>query len=199
MDISFLGIGYLPKWTLDDIQWMPKGRYKIMVNMQEGRPRRCADAATCTVQVNLNYSSENAWCVYFALRSRFNHWRPLLCGPNSTFHAKGEKNGYLSYRSHIWSDTDPDRTGMLPFVFEDGFGFKKYVDYILDMPMYFVYRDGTYIDASGQSFRDFMKGGVLSSPQAKNQLKDWEDHMTTAFPEVRLKQYLEMRGADGGP
>ena len=199
MDISFLGIGYLPKWTLDDIQWMPKGRYKIM---REYMPKK-GDLglhmmlATCTVQVNLDYSSEERMVRLFRTALALQPLATALWA-NSPFR-EGEKNGYLSYRSHIWSDTDPDRTGMLPFVFEDGFGFKKYVDYILDMPMYFVYRDGTYIDASGQSFRDFMKGELPAIPGEKPRLKDWEDHMTTAFPEVRLKQYLEMRGADGGP
>ncbi len=112
---------------------------------------------------------------------------------------EGKPNGYLSYRSHIWTDTDPDRTGMLDFVFDDGFGFERYVDYVLDVPMYFVYRDGHYIDASGQSFRDFMNGRLAALPGELPTIKDWADHLTTAFPEVRLKKYLEMRGADGGP
>ncbi|HEC0958102.1 TPA: glutamate--cysteine ligase, partial [Klebsiella pneumoniae] len=108
-------------------------------------------------------------------------------------------NGYLSYRSHIWTDTDADRTGMLDFVFEDGFGYERYVDYLLDVPMYFSYRDGIYHDASGQSFRDFMQGRLPVLPGELPTLRDWSDHTTTAFPEVRLKKYLEMRGADGGP
>jgi glutamate--cysteine ligase len=112
---------------------------------------------------------------------------------------EGKPNGYLSYRSHIWTDTDADRTGMLDFVFEDGFGYERYVDYLLDVPMYFSYRDGIYHDASGQSFRDFMQGRLPVLPGALPTLRDWSDHMTTAFPEVRLKKYLEMRGADGGP
>jgi glutamate--cysteine ligase len=117
---------------------------------------------------------------------------------NSPF-TDGKPNGYLSYRSRVWEDTDADRTGMLPFVFEDGMGFERYADYMLDVPMYFVYRDGEYIDASGQSFRDFLAGRLPALPGEKPTLKDWEDHLTTAFPEVRLKRYLEMRGADGGP
>src|SRR5690606_35294577 len=112
---------------------------------------------------------------------------------------EGRPNGYLSYRSHIWTDTDPDRTGMLDFVFEDGFGYERYVDYLLDVPMYFSYRDGIYHDASGQSFRDFMAGRLPVLPGALPTMADWSDHMTTAFPEVRMKKYLEMRGADGGP
>ncbi|MDG2034366.1 MAG: glutamate--cysteine ligase [Rhodospirillales bacterium] len=199
MDIGFLGIGYLPKWTLDDIHWMPKGRYKIM---REYMPKK-GDLglhmmlATCTVQVNLDFSSEERMVRMFRTALALQPVATALWA-NSPFR-EGGKNGYLSYRSHIWSDTDPDRTGMLPFVFEDGFGFKTYVNYMLDVPMYFVYRDGTYIDASGQSFRDFMRGELPALPGEMPTLKDWEDHMTTAFPEVRLKQYIEMRGADGGP
>jgi glutamate--cysteine ligase len=116
---------------------------------------------------------------------------------NSPF-TEGKPNGYLSYRSHIWSDTDPARTGMLPFVFEDGFGYERYVDYALDVPMYFVYRDGRYIDAAGLSFRDFLNGDLAALPGEKPLLSDWTDHLSTAFPEVRLKSFLEMRGADGG-
>jgi glutamate--cysteine ligase len=117
---------------------------------------------------------------------------------NSPF-TNGKPNGYLSYRSHVWEDTDPDRTGMLPFVFDGDMGFEKYTDYMLGVPMYFVYRDGEYIDASGQSFRDFLEGRLPALPGERPTLKDWEDHLTTAFPEVRLKRFLEMRGADGGP
>jgi glutamate--cysteine ligase len=117
---------------------------------------------------------------------------------NSPF-TEGKPNGMLSYRSHIWSDTDPARTGMLPFVFEDGFGYERYADYALDVPMYFVYRDGSYIDAAGQSFRDFLDGRLPALPGEKPTIADWNDHLSTAFPEVRLKSFLEMRGADGGP
>jgi glutamate--cysteine ligase len=117
---------------------------------------------------------------------------------NSPF-TDGKPNGYLSYRSHVWEDTDPDRTGMLPFVFDGSMGFEKYTDYMLNVPMYFVYRDGKYIDASGHSFRDFLAGKLAALPGERPTLKDWEDHLTTAFPEVRLKKYLEMRGADAGP
>jgi glutamate--cysteine ligase len=117
---------------------------------------------------------------------------------NSPF-TEGKPNGYLSYRSHIWSDTDPQRTGMLPFVFDQGFGYESYVDYILDVPMYFVFRDGKYIDASGHSFRDFLDGKLSVLPGEKPRQSDWWDHLSTAFPEVRLKSFLEMRGADGGP
>ncbi|HRY25156.1 MAG TPA: glutamate-cysteine ligase family protein, partial [Geminicoccaceae bacterium] len=117
---------------------------------------------------------------------------------NSPF-TEGKANGFASYRSHIWTDTDPDRCGILPFVFEPGMGFERYVDHVLDVPMYFVYRDGTYIDAAGQSFRDFLEGRLPALPGEKPTMSDWADHLTTLFPEVRLKRFLEMRGADGGP
>jgi len=117
---------------------------------------------------------------------------------NSPF-TESKPNGFLSYRSHIWSDTDPQRTGMLPFVFEDGFGYERYVEYMLDVPMYFVFRDGKYIDAAGQSFRAFLKGELPALPGERPRMSDWNDHLSTAFPEVRLKSFLEMRGADGGP
>jgi glutamate--cysteine ligase len=117
---------------------------------------------------------------------------------NSPF-TEGKPNGFKSFRSHVWTDTDADRTGMLDFVFEDGFGYERYVDYILDVPMYFSYRDGQYVDLSGQDFRQFMAGNLPALPGVKASMKDWADHLTTAFPEVRLKQYLEMRGADAGP
>jgi glutamate--cysteine ligase len=117
---------------------------------------------------------------------------------NSPF-TKGKPNGFLSYRSQIWTDTDPDRSGMLPFVFDEGFGFERWVDYLLDVPMYFVYRDGDYLDVAGKSFRDFMAGKLEGFEGEAPSISDWVDHMTTAFPEVRLKHFLEMRGADGGP
>jgi len=199
LDIGFLGVGYIPKWGLKDIHWMPKERYKIM---REYMPKKGGLGhhmmlATCTVQVNLDFSSESHMVRMFRTGLALQPIATALWA-NSPFR-EGAKNGYLSYRSYVWNDTDPDRTGMLPFVFEDDFGFERYVEYILDVPMYFVYREGQYIDASGQSFRDFLKGELPALPGETPSLKDWEDHMTTAFPEVRLKQYLEMRGADGGP
>jgi glutamate--cysteine ligase len=152
---------------------------------------------TCTVQVNLDFESEAAMVEMYRISLALQPVATALWA-NSPF-KQGKPVGYLSYRSHIWTDTDPDRSGMLPFVFEDGFGFERYVDYLLDMPMYFVYRDGTYIDAAGQSFRDFMDGKLPALPGEKPLMSDWIDHMSTAFPEVRLKQFLEMRGTDGGP
>jgi glutamate--cysteine ligase len=152
---------------------------------------------TCTVQVNLDFESEACMVRKFRLGLALQPVAVTLFA-NSPF-TEGKPNGYLSYRSHVWTDTDPDRCGTLPFVFEDGMGFERYVDYMLDVPMYFVYRDGKYIDASGQSFRDFLAGKLPAYPGQLPTLGDWEDHLTTVFPEVRLKRFLEMRGADGGP
>jgi glutamate--cysteine ligase len=152
---------------------------------------------TCTVQVNLDYASEADMVKKFRVSLALQPVATALFA-DSPF-TDGKPNGYLSYRSHIWTDTDRDRTGMLDFVFEDGFGYERYVDYLLDVPMYFSYRDGEYIDASGKSFRKFMRGELDVLPGALPTIRDWNDHMTTAFPEVRLKKFLEMRGADGGP
>jgi glutamate--cysteine ligase len=152
---------------------------------------------TCTVQVNLDFESEACMVRKFRLGLALQPVAVALFA-NSPF-ADGRPTGYLSYRSFVWTDTDPDRCGTLPFVFEDGMGFERYVDYMLDVPMYFVYRDGRYIDASGQSFRDFLKGRLPAFPGELPTVGDWEDHLTTVFPEVRLKRFLEMRGADGGP
>jgi glutamate--cysteine ligase len=152
---------------------------------------------TCTVQVNLDFANEADMVKKFRVSLALQPVATALFA-DSPF-TDGKPNGYLSYRSHIWTDTDPDRTGMLDFVFEQGFGFERYVDYLLDVPMYFVYRAGLYIDAAGQSFRDFMAGELPALHGELPSLKDFGDHLTTAFPEVRLKRYLEMRGADGGP
>jgi glutamate--cysteine ligase len=152
---------------------------------------------TCTVQVNLDFATEADMVKKFRVSLALQPIATALFA-DSPF-TEGKPNGYLSYRSHIWTDTDPDRTGMLDFVFEDGFGYERYVDYLLDVPMYFSYRNDEYIDLSGQSFRKFMDGKLAALPGATPTLRDWSDHMTTAFPEVRLKKFLEMRGADGGP
>jgi len=199
LDVSFIGLGYQPKWSVDDIPWMPKGRYKIMRDYMPKKGSLGLDMmkATCTVQVNLDFADERDMVRKFRTSLALQPIATALWA-NSPF-KNGQPNGLLSYRSHIWTDTDPDRCGTLPFIFDDSFGFEAYVDYMLDVPMYFVYRDGTYIDASGQSFRDFLAGKLPALPGEKPTVKDWEDHLTTAFPEVRLKKYLEMRGADGGP
>lgn len=199
LQLGFLGMGFQPKWTRDEMPWMPKGRYKIMRSYMPKVGSLGLDmmTRTCTVQVNLDYASEADMVKKFRVSLALQPIATALFA-DSPF-TEGKPNGYLSYRSHIWTDTDADRTGMLDFVFEDGFGYERYVDYLLDVPMYFSYRDGIYHDASGQSFRDFMQGRLPVLPGALPTLRDWSDHTTTAFPEVRLKKYLEMRGADGGP
>jgi glutamate--cysteine ligase len=178
---------------------MPKGRYEIMLRHMPRVGGLGLDMMlrTCTIQTNLDYSSEADMAAKFRTSLALQPLATALFA-NSPF-TEGKPNGMLSYRSHIWSDTDPHRTGMLPFVFEDGFGYEAYVDYMLDVPMYFVFRDGRYIDAAGQSFRDFLEGRLPALPGELPTQSDWTDHLSTAFPEVRLKSFLEMRGADGGP
>lgn len=199
LQLGFLGMGFQPKWRRDEMPWMPKGRYRIMRDYMPRVGKLGLDmmTRTCTVQVNLDYASEADMVKKFRVSLALQPVATALFA-DSPF-ANGEPNGYLSYRSHIWTDTDPDRTGMLDFVFEDGFGYERYVDYLLDVPMYFSHRNGEYIDASGKSFRKFLKGELDVLRGELPTLRDWNDHMTTAFPEVRLKKFLEMRGADGGP
>jgi glutamate--cysteine ligase len=199
MGLGFLGMGFQPKWARADMPWMPKGRYAIMQRYMPLKGSLGLDmmTRTCTVQVNLDYADEADMVKKFRVSLALQPIATALWA-DSPF-TEGKPNGFLSFRSQVWSDTDPDRTGMLGFVFEDGFGFERYVDYLLDVPMYFVYRDGRYIDAAGQSFRDFLDGRLPAYPGHRPTLKDFADHLTTAFPEVRLKRYLEMRGADGGP
>ncbi len=196
---GFLGMGLWPDKTRAELPIMPKGRYGIMLNHMPRVGSMGLDMMlrTCTIQVNLDYQSEADMVKKFRVGLALQPLATALFA-NSPF-LEGRPNGYLSYRSHIWSDTDPHRTGMLPFVFEDGFGYERYADYMLNVPMYFVYRDGKYIDAAGHSFQDFLKGELSVLPGEKPRASDWEDHMSTAFPEVRLKSFLEMRGADGGP
>ncbi len=199
LGVAFLGMGFAPTWTLDETPRMPKARYNIMRRYMPKVGSLGLDMMhrTCTVQVNLDYASEAD------MRAKFRTSLALQPIATALFANSGLKegkhSGFASYRAHIWTDTDPDRTGLLHFVFEDGFGFERYVDYMLDVPMYFVRRDGQYIDAAGQSFRDFMNGALPALPGEKPTMEDWEDHLSTAFPEVRLKTFLEMRGADGGP
>jgi len=197
--VGFLGMGFQPKWRRDQMPWMPKGRYQIMRNYMPKVGSLGLDmmTRTCTVQVNLDFSSEADMVQKFRVGLALQPIATALFA-DSPF-TEGKPNGYQSYRSHIWTDTDADRTGMLDFVFEDGFGYERYVDYLLDVPMYFSYRDGEYIDLAGKSFRTFLAGDLAELPGAKPTLRDWADHMTTAFPEVRMKKFLEMRGADGGP
>ena len=199
LGVGMVGIGFEPKWTRADIPWMPKGRYAIMRKQMEAKGKLGLDMMlrTCTVQVNLDFESEADMVKKFRVGLALQPVATALFA-NSPF-SEGTPNGFLSYRSHIWTDTDPDRCGILPFVFEDGMGFERYVDHVLDVPMYFAYRDGRYIDARGQSFRDFMAGRLPALPGEVANMSDWSDHLTTLFPEVRLKRFLEMRGADGGP
>jgi len=199
LGVGFLGLGFHPTARLEDIPVMPKARYRIMRDYMPKRGNLGRDMMfrTCTVQVNLDFESEADMVRKFRIGLALQPIATALFA-NSPF-KEGRPNGYLSYRSHIWTDTDPDRTGVLPFVFEDGFGFERYVDYALDVPMYFVERDGRMIDVAGQSFREFLAGQLSGLPDERPSLKDWEDHLTTIFPEVRLKTFLEMRGADGGP
>jgi glutamate--cysteine ligase len=197
--VGFLGLGMWPDKTREELPVMPKGRYAIMLRHMPRVGNLGLDMMlrTCTIQVNLDYSSEADMAKKFRTSLALQPLATALFA-NSPF-TEGKPNGYLSYRSHIWSDTDPHRTGMLPFVFEDGFGYDRYVEYMLDVPMYFVFRDGQYIDAAGQSFRDFLAGKLPALPSELPLESDWIDHLSTAFPEVRLKSFLEMRGADGGP
>ncbi len=196
---GFLGLGMWPDKRRDELPVMPKGRYAIMLRHMPRVGTMGLDMMlrTCTIQVNLDYSSEDDMAKKFRTSLALQPLATALFA-NSPF-TEGQPNGFLSYRSHIWSDTDPARTGMLPFVFEDGFGYERYAEYMLDVPMYFVYRNGKYIDAAGQSFRDFMAGKLPALPGELPRESDWIDHLSTAFPEVRLKSFLEMRGADGGP
>ena len=199
MGLGFLGLGFHPSAKREEIPWMPKERYRIM----RGHMPRVGSLGldmmkrTCTVQVNLDFSSERDMVEKFRASLALQPIATALFA-NSPF-LEGKASGYLSYRSHIWTDTDPYRTGQLPFVFDSDFGFERYVEWMLNVPMYFVRREGRFIDAAGQSFRDFMVGRLPALPGEYPTLIDWEDHLTTAFPEVRLKKYLEMRGADGGP
>jgi len=199
LGLGFLGLGMWPDKARADLPLMPKGRYQIMLRHMPRVGSLGLDMMlrTCTIQVNLDYRSEADMAKKFRVGLALQPLATALFA-NSPF-TERTPNGYLSYRSHIWSDTDGARTGMLPFVFEDGFGYERYADYALDVPMYFVYRDSHYIDAAGLSFRDFLEGKLSVLPGELPTLDDWNDHLSTAFPEVRLKTFLEMRGADGGP
>jgi glutamate--cysteine ligase len=199
LGIGFIGLGFHPSAKREDIHWMPKGRYAIMRRYMPTVGSLGLDmmTRTCTVQVNLDFKDEADMVAKFRASLALQPIATALFA-NSPF-IEGRPCGFVSYRSHIWTDTDPDRTGMLPWVFDASMGFERYVEWMLDVPMYFVYREGQYVDVAGQSFRDFLAGKLSALPGERPSLKDWEDHLTTAFPEVRLKRYLEMRGADGGP
>ncbi|SFI89768.1 glutamate--cysteine ligase [Albimonas pacifica] len=196
---GFIGLGAAPEWRHEEMPMMPKGRYRLMTGyMQSIGPWGTQMMyRTCTIQVNLDFGSEADMVQKLRVGLALQPVATALFA-NSPFF-EGKVNGQKSWRSRIWQDLDPDRTGMLPFVFEDGMGFERWVDYALDVPMYFVYRDGKYIDALGQSFRDFLVGKLPALPGETPTLSDWADHLTTAFPEARIKKFIEMRGADGGP
>jgi len=197
--VGMMGLGASPKWSREETPIMPKGRYGIMMEYMKKKGSMGLDMMfrTCTIQVNLDFENEADMAQKMRVALALQPIATALFA-NSPF-LDGKPNGFLSYRAHVWTDTDPDRTGLLPFVFEDGFGYERWVDYALDVPMYFVYRDGNYIDVSGLSFRDFLEGKLEPLPGEKPTLSDWADHLTTIFPEARVKSFIEMRGADGGP
>jgi len=199
LGIGFLGLGMTPNWSRPDVAVMPKGRYKIMTAYMPKVGTMGLDMMyrTCTVQANLDFSSESDMVKKLRVSIALQPVATALFA-NSPF-TEGKPNGFLSYRSRIWTDTDNQRAGMLPWAFEDGMGFERWVDYALDVPMYFVKRGDTYIDVSGKSFRDFFTGKLDALPGERPTISDWANHLSTIFPEVRLKRYLEMRGADGGP
>ena len=196
---GFIGLGAAPIWTHEQMPLMPKGRYKLMDRYMGnvGTHGTQMMRRTCTVQVNLDFGSEADMVQKFRVALALQPVATALFA-NSPFF-DGRENNHKSWRSRIWRNLDDARTGMLPFVFEDGMGFERYAQYALDVPMYFVYRDGKYIDALGMSFRDFMKGELPALPGEIPLESDWADHLTTCFPDVRIKKFMEMRGADGGP
>ena len=198
LDIHFLGLGVTPLWSVEQIPAMPKSRYGIMKPYMEevGTLGTSMMFRSATVQANLDFSSEADMVKKLRVALALQPVATALFA-NSPF-SEGRDSGYLSYRSHIWLNTDDSRTGMLPFVFEDGFGFERYADFALDVPMYFVIRNKRYVNVAGESFRAFLRGELPQLPGEKPTIKDWEDHLSTIFPEVRLKQFLEMRGADMG-
>lgn len=198
LGIRFMGIGAAPEWSGAQMPVMPKGRYRLMTEYmgRVGTHGTQMMYRTSTVQVNLDFGSEADMVKKLRVAIALQPVATALFASSPFF--DGKENGHKSWRSRIWRGLDDARTGMLPFVFEDGMGFQRYVDWVLDVPMYFVYRDGKYINALGQSFRDFLKGELPALPGEKPTLSDWADHMTTVFPEARVKKYIEMRGADAG-
>lgn len=198
LGIKFMGIGAAPEWRHEDMPVMPKGRYRLMTDYmgRVGTHGTQMMYRTSTVQVNLDYASEADMVKKLRVSLALQPVATALFASSPFF--EGKLNGHKSWRSRIWRGLDDSRTGMLPFAFDEGFGFQQYVDWVLDVPMYFVYRDGKYINALGQSFRAFLRGELPAMPGEKPTLSDWADHMTTVFPEARVKKYIEMRGADCG-
>src|SRR5215469_10919062 len=199
LGIGFLGLGMTPTWSREEIPVMPKGRYRIMSNYMPKVGRYGIDMMyrTCTVQTNLDFCSEADMVKKLRVSLALQPIATALFA-NSPF-TEGKPNGFLSFRSEIWRDTDPARSGMLPWAFEPGMGFERWVDYALDVPMYFIKQGDRYVDVTGQSFRDLMAGKLAAMPGTRATISDWANHISTIFPEVRLKRYLEMRGADSGP
>ena len=199
LGIGFLGLGMTPNWSRAEIPMMPKGRYKIMTAYMPKVGKYGLDMMyrTCTVQTNHDFSSEADMVKKLRVALALQPVATALFA-NSPF-TEGKPNGFLSFRSEIWRDTDANRSGMLPWAFDAGMGFEAYVDYALDVPMYFIKRGDIYIDVAGKSFRDFFAGKLADLPGERPTISDWANHLSTIFPEVRLKRYLEMRGADGGP
>jgi glutamate--cysteine ligase len=199
LGIGMLGIGMQPTLRRDEVPWMPKGRYAIMraYMLKRGREGHDMMLRTCTIQANLDFATEADMVKKFRVSLALQPVATALFAASPFL--EGKPSGFKSRRAQVWTDVDPDRSGDLPFVFETGFDFERYVAYALDVPMYFVLREGRYIDVSGQSFRDFMQGKLPGLPGELPTSSDWADHLTTIFPDVRLKKYLEMRGADGGP
>ncbi len=199
LGLGFLGLGFAPTWRRQDMPTMPKKRYAVMTRYmpQVGQHGLDMMYRTSTIQVNLDFSCEADMVKKLRVSLALQAIATAIFA-SSPF-KEGRPNGFKSLRSEVWRDTDPDRTGLLPFVFEDGMSYQRYADYALDVPMYFVYRDGEYIDVAGASFRKFLAGELEQLPGEKPTLDDWSDHLTTLFPEVRLKRFLEMRGGDGGP
>lgn len=198
LELTLIGIGHDPISTRDNVPWMPKGRYKIMRDYMPKRGNLGLDMMirTCTVQVNLDYSSEQDMREKMRISAALQPLATALFA-NSPLREM-QSSGYMSTRAHCWSDTDPDRTGMPDILFDPHFGYEQWVDYILSVPMYFLYEKGTYNDVAGKSFRDLMTGNLPGYPNRLATMLDWENHMTVAFPEVRLKRFIEMRGADAG-
>ncbi len=196
---KFIGLGAAPEWTHEQMPLMPKGRYKLMDAYMGtvGTHGTQMMRRTCTVQVNLDFSSEADMVKKMRVAVALQPVATSLFA-NSPFF-EGKINGHKSWRSRVWRGLDNARTGMIPFIFDESFGFEAWAEWVLDVPMYFVYRDGKYVDALGQSFRDFLKGELPALPGETPTLSDWADHLTTVFPEARVKKFIEMRGADGGP
>jgi glutamate--cysteine ligase len=198
LDLGFAPLGFHPLAQRADMPWMPKGRYAIM---RQYMPRVGAMGLdmmlrTCTVQVNLDFGTEADMVEKLRISLALQPVATALFA-NSPF-AEGKPNGFRTLRGRVWTETDPDRTGIPAVAFEDGFGFQRFSEYVLDVPMYFLMREGRYLDATGSTFRQFMAKGLPGHPGVEATMGDWADHVTTVFTDVRLKRFLEMRGADAG-